>query len=149
MTNFSKIAATSQAAGFPYYDIQDFGFVIPGQTVPFVSGGTYHHYTQTDSLPRDRLNKANGLQIMTNVIMNIDPIDSPNQFHLARYGRSGFQVIGSSGGFPILYNFNINIFSDTNNLYFETDVGNSSAVNNVNAPTLTLTGKVFFYLAPF
>lgn len=149
MTNFANLAATSHAVGFPYYDIQDYSFTLPGRTLPFATGGTYSHYNQTFTITKNRPNKALTSQILTNIRMNLSPVDTAGVYRKADLGISGNVIVGSSGGFPIFYAYQANIWSDATNINILLDAGNPSAVNNVTVPNLTITGRVYFYLSPF
>lgn len=156
MTKFSELAAASHGAGFQYYDVQDFSFTKPGVFLPTSgSGGTfYHHNTSTFTLDKNRFNEDITNQVMTSILMsiNVDGLDldtGSDKFHLISGAMSDSVVVGSSGGFPIFYGYNISVSSDANNLIFTIDVGNPSGVNNVTSDAITIAGKVFFYLAPF
>lgn len=149
MPRFSKLAGSSAGAGFQYYDIKPFSFTIPGQFIPKVSAGVFHFYTGSFSMPKNVPASADTGLIMTDVIMRANVDDAAGQYRLGNKGIGGGQVLGSGGGFPILYSYNVYVGSDANNLIFVVEVGNSSGVNDVTAPAITIDGKVFFYLAPF
>lgn len=150
MPNFSKLAAASAAGGFQYYDIPpDFSFSTPGQFLHFVSGGTYHHYENTLAIPKNNPQTAPTNIILTDVFLNVDVDDSANVYRFGNAGVEGGANLGSSGGFPIFYNYNVWVSSDANNVIITISVGNGSAVNSVTPPTITVEGKLFFYLAPF
>lgn len=146
--DFSKMTAVSAASGFEYYATQTFAFTTPPQTIPIVSGGVYHDYGNSASISRNLSGIAPTQKIMTNIQYNVDANDAPGSF---RTGPSvtGQNIIGSSGGFPIFYQYNVTAQNDAANLTFTIRVGNPSAVNAVTPPAIVVSGKVFFYLAPF
>lgn len=150
MPNFSKLAATSAASGFQYYDIPpDFSFATPGQFLPFATGGTFSHYENSFAIPKNVPASAPSNIILTNILLNVDLDDTPGVYRLGNSGVGGGANPGSSGGFPIFYEYNVWVGSDANDIIITISVGNPSAVNSVTTPTITVSGKLYFYLAPF
>lgn len=148
MPKFKNLASTSEGAGFQYYDQQSFSFNVPSRTFAKFTG-TYNHETFTYKLDKNRLGKAITSEIMINVLANLDQVDNPGVYRLLNTGDQGNKTIGSSGGFPIFYNWNISISADREHIIFTVDIGNSSAVNDVTTEAFIISGKIFFYLAPF
>lgn len=149
MIDYSKLTAVSAASGFQNYDNNvPFSFSTAGQTVPIVSGGVFHHYSNSSSISRNLLGVSPTQNIMTNILYNVDVSDVGGSYR-AGPSVNGSQTLGSSGGFPISYSYNVTAQNDANNLTFTIDIGNPSAVNAVTVPTITVSGLVFFYLAPF
>lgn len=148
MVNFDNLAATSKAAGFEYYDIQDINFTVPGQTLAKFTGTT-QNYTGTQTLPKNRLGKALTSQILTNAVVHLDPIHTAGNYYPVAGALTDNVTLGSSGGFPIFYYYTLNLSADANNVIVDLNIANPSAVNAVTVPDITVTGRMFMYLAPF
>lgn len=154
MTRFNTIAAASEGAGFQYYDIQDFSFFKAGGIFLPKFTGTIHETSQTYDLPKNRHNIALTPNIMTSLLLHVDKNGLDQSFGTDEYkvvqGSFGDTVeIGTSGGFPIFYSYNINVHTEGDNLVFTLTISNGSGVNDVTTQDITFNGKVFFYLAPF
>jgi hypothetical protein len=148
MTNFSKIAATSQAAGFQYFDTQSFSFNVPSVFLAKFVGSLHHQTTTYQKAFSPKVQGALG-KVLANIQGNLTNVDAAGVYRNFNNGDSGNKTIGSSGGFPIFYAWNINISFDGVNITFTVDMSNPSAVNDVTTEAFTMSGKVFFYVAPF
>lgn len=153
MVKFQNLSATSQGAGFQYYDVQDFRFTKPGLFIA-KNTGTYNNNSSTFSIPKNR--PATGLtpNVMVSIMMDVvpdgtDSVGGSGNYHTMNGTYSDTVVVGSSGGFPVFYRYHIYVSSDENNIIFTINVGNPSGVNDVTSNDITISGRVFFYLAPF
>lgn len=149
MPDFRKIVATSEAAGLQYYDVQPFAFSTGGQFLARVGAGSpwYKHYTNSTYVPKNVPLRAPTSIILTDSLINVDVSDVAGFYHTENTNAT--ITVGSSGGFPIFYTYGVSISSDAANIIVTLDVGNGSAVNDVIPPTITVSGFIFFYLAPF
>jgi hypothetical protein len=153
MPRFDKIAATSEASGFQYYDVETFSFTKPGGVFLPLFSGTTASTTSSFRVPKNRLGKALTSQIMYNILVHIDKNGDNLSFGAGEYrllSSIGDTVeIGMSGGFPVFYQYGLVVSSDANDIIFTLTVSNGSAVNNVTTQDITFNGTVFLYLAPF
>jgi hypothetical protein len=148
MVKFPNLAASSAASGFQYYKTKEFSYVVPGQFLPLFSG-SISHYTNIHSEARLAPVAASNI-VLAATLVNVSADMSAGTYKNANSGiYSGAIITGSSGGFPIFYGYSLTSSTDGDSIDITFDVSNGSAVNNVTPPNITISGKLFFYLAPF